>query len=172
MAFIWAEFHKRYISHQLLRQFSLFCYFSHFSASPKYILTSEYHVHIWQVSPQLSCGDTWQMWKWCKESNRYFDRIENFAYGEINEQSFSNPHPCSQCFVWPLAGTLLTTKLDMFFLFAPFLWIIIWSIIFFPLFKIALFKIAEHFQIDFLQWKLLYYDSNFTEICSQGSNQQ
>ena len=23
----------------------------------------------------------------------YFDRIENFAYGEINERSFSNPHP-------------------------------------------------------------------------------
>ena len=23
----------------------------------------------------------------------YFGRIENFAYGEINERSFSNPHP-------------------------------------------------------------------------------
>ena len=23
----------------------------------------------------------------------YFCEIENFAYGEINEQSFSNPHP-------------------------------------------------------------------------------
>ena len=27
----------------------------------------------------------------------------------------------------------------------------------------------QHFQINFVQWKL-YFDSNFTEICSQGSN--
>ena len=25
----------------------------------------------------------------------YFYKIENFAYGEINERSFSNPHPIS-----------------------------------------------------------------------------
>ena len=25
----------------------------------------------------------------------YFCQIENFAYGEINERSFSNPHPCT-----------------------------------------------------------------------------
>ena len=29
---------------------------------------------------------------WLKESNKYFCKIENFAYGEINERSFSNPH--------------------------------------------------------------------------------
>ena len=29
---------------------------------------------------------------WLKESNSYFCKIENFAYGEINERSFSNPH--------------------------------------------------------------------------------
>ena len=27
----------------------------------------------------------------------------------------------------------------------------------------------RHFQIHFLEWKLLYLDSNFTEVCSQGS---
>ena len=53
------------------------------------VVAMEYHVHIWQVSPQ-------QIWMWCKESNTYFCRIENFAYGgEINQQSFSNPHPCA-----------------------------------------------------------------------------
>ena len=30
---------------------------------------------------------------WCKESNRYFGRIENLANGEINERGFSNSHP-------------------------------------------------------------------------------
>ena len=30
---------------------------------------------------------------WFKEHDRYICKIENFAYREINEQSFSNPHP-------------------------------------------------------------------------------
>ena len=56
-------------------------------------LAIEYHVYIWQVSPQLSCGDICQIWMWFEESNMYFSHIENFVYGEINERSFSNPHP-------------------------------------------------------------------------------
>ena len=39
------------------------------------------------------CGDTCQIWMWFRESNKYFCKIENFAYGEISERSFSNPHP-------------------------------------------------------------------------------
>ena len=31
----------------------------------------------------------------------YFCEIENFAYGEINERNFSNPHP------WPVEGLVL-----------------------------------------------------------------
>ena len=58
----------------------------------KQTLAIEYHVYIWQVLPQLSCGDTCQIWMWFRESNRYFRNIENFAYGEISERSFSNPH--------------------------------------------------------------------------------
>ena len=59
----------------------------------KHTLTVTYRVYIWQVSPQLSYGDTCQILMWFEESNMYFCKIENFAYGEINEQSFSNPHP-------------------------------------------------------------------------------
>ena len=77
----------------LLSRFPPFRYFPNFSALSKHTLDIEYHVYIWQVSPQLSCGDTCQIWKWFKESNRYFWKIENFANGEINERSFSNPHP-------------------------------------------------------------------------------
>ena len=29
-----------------------------------------------------------------KESNKYFCKIQKFPYGEINERSFSNTHPC------------------------------------------------------------------------------
>ena len=81
----------------LLSQFSPFRYFPYFPLLSKQKLAIEYHAHIWQVSPQLSCGDTCQRWMWFRESNRYFCKIENFAYGEISERSFSNPHPwCSK----------------------------------------------------------------------------
>ena len=79
----------------LLSQFPPFRYFPIFSASLKYTLAIEYHVYIWQVLPQLRCGDTCKIWMWCKESNRCIYKIENVAYREINERSFSNPHP------WP-----------------------------------------------------------------------
>ena len=62
------------------------------------MLAIEYHVHIWQVLPQLSCGDTCQIWMWFKQCNRYFCEIENFAYGEIDERSYSNPTPW--CLLW------------------------------------------------------------------------
>ena len=83
----------------LLSQFSPFRYFPHFPLLSKQTLAVEYHVYIWQVSPQFSCGDTCQIWMWFKESNRYFCKIENFACGDISEHSFSNPHPrrCAYC---------------------------------------------------------------------------
>ena len=52
------------------------------------------HVHIQQVSPQLSCGDTWQIWTWLKVFNLYFCYIKIHRNRKITERSFSNPHPC------------------------------------------------------------------------------
>ena len=34
------------------------------------------------------------MWMWFKESNRYFCKIDDFAYGETNKRSFVIPTPC------------------------------------------------------------------------------
>ena len=79
----------------LISQFPPFRYFPNFSASPKCKLPIDYHIYFWQVSPQLSCGDTCQIWMWYRESNWYFCKIEKFAYGEIDERSFSNPQPCT-----------------------------------------------------------------------------
>ena len=79
----------------LLSQFPPFRYFPNFSALSKHTLANEYHVYIRQVSPQLSCGDTCQIWMWCQECSMYFCHIKNFPYGEINVRSFSNPHPSS-----------------------------------------------------------------------------
>ena len=67
--------------------------FSEFLVMSKETSAIEYHVYIWQVSLQLSCSDICQIWMWFEESNMYFCHIKNFAYGEINERSFSNPHP-------------------------------------------------------------------------------
>ena len=73
----------------LLSQFPPFRYFPIFSALSNHTSAIEYHVYIWQVAAQLSCGDTCQIWMWFEESNMYFWQVENFAYGEINERSFS-----------------------------------------------------------------------------------
>ena len=77
----------------LLCQFSPFRYFPHFPLLSKQTLAIEYHVYIWQVSPQLSCSNTYQIWMWFRESNRFFCKIVIVAYGEISEWSLSNPHP-------------------------------------------------------------------------------
>ena len=71
----------------LQNQFSPFRYFYIliFSQHLKHRLTIEYHIHIWQVLPQLSCSDTHQLWKWFKAPKRYFSKIKYFFYGEINE---------------------------------------------------------------------------------------
>ena len=93
----------------LLSRFPPFRYFPKFSTSPKYILAIEHYIHIWQVLPQLSCSDTCQIWMRFKESNMYFCDIENFAYGEINERGFSNPHP----------STAATPQTDIFVQYIP-----------------------------------------------------
>ena len=77
------------------------------------MLGIEYHVYIGQVSPQLSCGDTCQICMWFKESNRYFFKIKSFAYGEINERSFSNPHPWGRC-IHKLSGSGWNAKIHLF----------------------------------------------------------
>ena len=77
----------------LRSQFSPFRYFPKFSEWWKHWLPEWYQAHIWQVSPQLSCGDTWQIRTWLKVSNLYFCKIKTSRNGEINERSFSNLHP-------------------------------------------------------------------------------
>ena len=43
-----------------------FRYSPDFTASPKYLLAIDHHVHIWQAWPQLSCGDICHIWMWHK----------------------------------------------------------------------------------------------------------
>ena len=90
---IWYSNGYRDLGWGLLSQFPPFRYFPKFSALSKHTLTIKHTVHIWQVSPQLSCGDTCQIWTWFKVSNLLFWETEICRNGEINGRSFSNPHP-------------------------------------------------------------------------------
>ena len=63
---------------------------------------------------QLSCSDTCQIWMWFRESNRYFCKIENFAFVEISEQSFGNPHPRPVIVDIPIKETNLTSSSNGF----------------------------------------------------------
>ena len=65
----------------LLSLFCLFCYSPLLLSLSRNWLPMEYYVYIWQVSPQLSCGDTWQIWTWFKLNNVYFCKIKIFSNG-------------------------------------------------------------------------------------------
>ena len=107
---VWGTFYVGRWPHQgwgLLSHFFPFRYFPNFSEWSKQWLPVKCQVYIWQVSPQLSCGDTWQIWTWLKVSDLYFCKIKISRNGEINERSFSNPHP------WPPTGAPFTVRNEL-----------------------------------------------------------
>ena len=55
------------------------------------VLSIKYHVHICQVSPQHSCGDTWQIWMWLRLFISYFYNIRSMTSRGIKIRTFSNP---------------------------------------------------------------------------------
>ena len=99
----------------ILNRFPPFPYFPIYSRSPKCMLVIEYHVHIWQVPPQLSCNDTCQIWMIFKECNMYFCEIENSAYGEIVERHFGNPRPRIGLSWFPVCNTIRLVSIRFFY---------------------------------------------------------
>ena len=104
----------------LLSQFPPFRYFHNFSEPPKHTLAFECHVYIWHVSPQLSCGDTCQIWTWLKEFNEYFCKIkivltEKLANGALVTPTQDLHHicacrwPCTYRGARPSVNKVLTT---------------------------------------------------------------
>ena len=73
----------------LLSQFPPFPYF------PNLFNIVKLHVSYWISRPYLtgSCGDTRQIWMWFAVCKRQSPKFIFFHNGEINERSFSNPHP-------------------------------------------------------------------------------
>ena len=56
-----------------------------FSKLLKHCLLIKYHIHIYQVSLQLSCSDTCQICMWFSESQRYFCKSKVVLKGETNK---------------------------------------------------------------------------------------
>ena len=78
-----------------LSQFPTFRYFHNFSALSKHTLSHWIsRLYLKGVATAQLRGHMSNMW--FKESNRYFCKIEIFAYVEINGQSFSNTQPFFQ----------------------------------------------------------------------------
>ena len=82
-----------YRSGGLLNQFPIFRYFSNVSPLLKHWLPIAYHFHIWQVSPQLSCGDTSQICKWFQESNGYFAKSKTSLAEKATNGALVTPTP-------------------------------------------------------------------------------
>ena len=93
----------------LLSQFPLFRYFPNFSVMSKHLLAIEHHVYILQVLPQLSCGNTCQIWKWFKQSDT-FARSEILLTESINERNFSDPFPISAYIITIYADILAPNR--------------------------------------------------------------
>ena len=74
----------------------------------------ECHVHIWQMSPQLSCRDICQIRMWFENSNMCFCKIKYVPNGENNKWSFSNPHP------WTLINDQFAENLVHYCVFKPY----------------------------------------------------
>ena len=80
----------------------------------KYLLNSLNHIHIWQVSPQLSCGDTCQVWMLHLITNVSFDNVERFRSQRNGGNWLSNPHPrtwwcpCFHCCWWVHTLAMIT----------------------------------------------------------------
>ena len=64
-----------------------------FSELTKPWLLIDYHILIWQVLPQLSCGNTCQIIMWLNGSECYVCIIRNIANGQINESGVYNGNP-------------------------------------------------------------------------------
>ena len=71
--------------------------YAKFSISQKYLLHSLNLFHIWQVSPQLSCGDTCQIWTWYSIAHMYFDDVENWENNGTEEMGLVTPTPGGWC---------------------------------------------------------------------------
>ena len=102
----------------LLNQFPTFRYFPIFSAIQKHWLPIKHHVHIRQMSSQLSGGDTCQMWMGFKESKMFFSWSKFSPPEKLTNGALIPPPPRLGC--WcdnPATSNVKWTRLMSNFMF-------------------------------------------------------
>ena len=67
------------------------------------------HVHICQVSPQMSCGDTCQIWTWYHTGNHCFDHSEKWENNGTEKIGLVTPTPVVSR-TWGVQMMIVSTK--------------------------------------------------------------
>ena len=57
------------------------------------MLEFSYHIHIWQTSPQLSCGDIFRIWAWYSIGNNFSITLRSWKNNGMEEIDFLTPTP-------------------------------------------------------------------------------
>ena len=97
----------------LLSQFPPFRYFPIFAESSKYHLPNEYHIYIWKVSPQPSCGDTCQIWMWFDYLTCASARLKiSLTEKSTNRALVTHTPDLCQAITWTNANLLLIGLLE------------------------------------------------------------
>ena len=86
---------SRYLARGLLKLRSLISQLAEFSILQTQLLDYFNHIHIWHVPPQLSCGDTCQIWTWYSIANVSFGNSDKLGKQRNGGDWLSNPHPWS-----------------------------------------------------------------------------
>ena len=90
----WWSIHIHLHGCGLPSQFPPFRYFPKFSSLSKHTLTVKYRVYIWHAAPQLSCGDTCQIWRWFEESKFTFPRSKILPTEKLTTGALVTAHSC------------------------------------------------------------------------------
>ena len=96
---------------ELLNQFSPFHYFPCFSELPKHWPPVWYHIHIWQVSVQLSCRDTCQTWTRFTVFSMLLLNEFFFRNGKFNRALVTPTLHCKTSgLLWPTVNFIFTLE--------------------------------------------------------------
>ena len=84
----------------------------HFSIFRKCSLPIEYHVHIYHVSPQFNCRDTWQLWPWLKGCKLYYTKLNICIMKKLMNGVLGIPTPTPLA-LWQSNACLIAGEIDL-----------------------------------------------------------
>ena len=83
-----------------------------FSVMQNHLLDRLNNLHVCQVLPQHSCGDTCYIWTWCATTNQYVDNSEpNWKRKEWGEIGLGTRHR-AMCYTWSYIREIVIISAD------------------------------------------------------------